>query len=341
MHHPQPTRGTNRFCTDQHVSVSMQAIHNSHYVTGHQNIGHIEQKLYRETFCDDGPRALTFIEGLKSFVGIDIEKKKVEEWSSKLETIVEKTIQTNDRQYWNACQLLYQYRTTRKVEHLLRLYTLETNFYRDLPKGAEKTESLATPIMYHLSTVSSRAFQGYCHRGLTMKEEDFEIYWWSLKNKKGCHLETNTFWSTSIDPIVAACFFGEGQRLEKGQLGIIMEFHFTYPCSTAIALFQSPSLSQFQDEEEVLILPGTVFQVTEIETGDDRSRRVVHLERLDTREEMQEMCDFVTQSRLDDFRDNFCNSYSTRSIVSFLKAEVNSPPRCVAAFLDVHWRQPV
>jgi hypothetical protein len=286
----------------------MQTIVNSRWVAAHRSTHHIVMDHYREEFCDGGPRAMTFGEALKSLVGIDYEKKKVEKWARILESIVDESIPTDHNQYLHACRLIDEYIRTKQIEPLLRLYTLQTNFYTVLTQDKEKTKSLFTPIMYHLPTISSRAFEGHSYRGLTMGEQDFEAYRWAFGNSKERHLGTNTFWSTSIDQQVAKIFSGEDQKPVKGQLRVLMEFHFTYPCSTAIALFKQPRISHFEDEEEVLILPGTVFRVTKIEEANDSLLHKVYLERLDVREEINEMIDFVVDNRIDDFMNNLCDS---------------------------------
>ncbi|CAF3332767.1 unnamed protein product [Rotaria socialis] len=176
-----------------------------------------------------------------------------------------------------------------------------------MSREKEKTKFLLEALKYDLPTISSRFFEGHCYRGLTMERPDLEPYRWALENKK-CHLETNTFWSTSIDQDVATAFSGEGQQLEQKLVRVIMVFHFIYRCSTAIALFRQPCLSYFEDEREVLILPGTVFRVTRINKDDEATLYKVYLEQLDVREELRDLHDDIIQSRVDNFVENFTDS---------------------------------
>ncbi|CAF1640851.1 unnamed protein product [Rotaria magnacalcarata] len=300
-------RDTNRFCTNQSASNPTIAAIKSRWVNAYECTAHIQNDYYRENFCDMGPTSLTLVETFQSLFGVDIEKKKVKNWSIILEAIVDESIRTDHQQYLHACELIYQYRETKRIEPLLRLYTLDTNFYTVMSREKEKTKSLLTALQYHLSTISSRAFEGYCYRGLTMEPQDLEPYRWSLENEK-CHLATCTFWSTSIDQEVARAFASDGQQLEQNLNRVIIVFHFTYPCSTAIALFQQPCLSYFEDEREVLILPGTVFRVTRINKDDEASLFEVYVEQLDVREELSDVGDFIMQSRWDDLADNFTDS---------------------------------
>jgi len=300
-------RDTNRFCTNQSASNPTITIVNSRWVNAYESAAHIINDYYDEKICGVGPTTMTFVEKLQSLVGVDIEKKKVTDWSRSLEAIVDESIPTDHKQYLNACTLIYEYRETKQIEPLLRLYTLDTKFYTVISQEKEKTKTLLAALKYYLSTISNRAFEGYCYRGLIMKRQDLEPYRWALANEK-YNLETCTFWSTSADQQVARAFTCEGQQLEQTLARVIMVFHFAYQCSTAISLFKQPCLSHFEDEREVLILPGTVFRVTRINKDDEASLHEIYLEQLDAKNELEGLHDDIRQGRTDDFCNNFTDS---------------------------------
>jgi hypothetical protein len=57
----------------------------------------------------------------------------------------------------------------------------------------------------------------------------------------------------------------------EDKIKVLMEFSFPKICSTAIQLYSIPPdlpcISNFEDEKEVLIIPGTIFRVENIETN--------------------------------------------------------------------------
>ncbi len=59
-----------------------------------------------------------------------------------------------------------------------------------------------------------------------------------------------------------------------------MKFCFLKTCSTAIRLYavppDLPCISDFEDEKEVLILPGTVFRVANIHTNSSNIRIILN-----------------------------------------------------------------
>ncbi|CAF4077262.1 unnamed protein product [Rotaria magnacalcarata] len=181
-----------------------------------------------------------------------------------LQCLIDEYITPSHSEYKKACELVSKYNKTDNVEHLLRLYSLETPFYKILGRSA-KNDCLAIPVLYKLNSLRKRAFQGRSFRGLTMTQENLQRYKWALQHK-GSILSVNILCSTSIDENVARYFIG---RSSLDKISVLMVFNFRKKCDTAIQLFSSsdnlPGISDFEDEHEVLVLPLTIFHVTSID----------------------------------------------------------------------------
>jgi hypothetical protein len=84
-----------------------------------------------------------------------------------------------------------------------------------------------------------------------------------------------------------------------------MIFHFDQQCSTAIILFGDSTkklqcISRFQDEQEVLILPETIFSVMKIEKSTDGSQ-VIHLQCYNAADVQAELWEDRYKSYIDTF----------------------------------------
>jgi hypothetical protein len=193
-----------------------------------------------------------------------------------LSNLIEEYIGSTNRQYNKAKLLVKQYYETGRVDSLLRLYTLETPLYTYINENQENTECVAAAVYYSLRFLRARAFKGICFRGLNMTTEESKEYRWAEENNNR-YLVTKTFSSTTRN-IILAEHFAEvrafGQRKP-----ILVVFNFVSTCFRAIQLEklsdQLPSISEIEDEQEVLILPQTVFRVTNVEQ--DLSKTTIYL----------------------------------------------------------------
>ncbi len=91
------------------------------------------------------------------------------------------------------------------------------------------------------------------------------------------------FASTSIDQNVAEQFSNKSTSSDR--ISTMLIFHFPQPCDTAINLsaiaeYQLPCISMYEDEKEVLLAPRTSFKVTKIEADKCRNRYTIYLENL-------------------------------------------------------------
>ncbi|CAF2500663.1 unnamed protein product [Rotaria sp. Silwood2] len=95
-------------------------------------------------------------------------------------------------------------------------------------------------------------------------------------------IETRNFSSTSKNKIVPSIFSGFAAPRLDNLYSVLLVFEFSSPCSTAIDLTQVsdrlPTISQFEHEEEVLILPYTLFKVTKVTEETDTEPFSIYLQ---------------------------------------------------------------
>lgn len=180
-------------------------------------------------------------------------------------------IKTSD-DYIKADDLMKQYEENyHSIDYLLHLYTLETKFYRILRQDCLP---LAIPLFMNLTKLKHRYFQGRVYRGMRMSSEQLLTYQTAM-DTPGTLLQTTSFSSTSIDRSIAEQFANLKHKNTEQELCVLFIFDFPVACDQAINLSRiSPDtscLSEYEDEQEVLILPWTLFQVTRVE-HDELSR---------------------------------------------------------------------
>ncbi|CAF1247826.1 unnamed protein product [Rotaria sordida] len=159
---------------------------------------------------------------------------------------------------------------------LLHLYT-----FSDLFKAIRKhADAYCTLIYLNLVSLSERAYQGSSYRGITMTKPDIARYYYSFKTK-GSVVEMRNFSSTSKKKSAAVMFSGFGDRLDFGFHSVLFIYEFSERCPTAIDLsrinIKFPCISEYEDEEEVLILPYTLFQVINVREETETQPFTIHL----------------------------------------------------------------
>ena len=154
-----------------------------------------------------------------------------------------------------------------RIQYLIRLYTLETNFYRALK---DDPMPLAVPLYIALETLKDRYYQGQCYRGANMSDEDISTYRMAVDNR-GSLLQTKHFSSSSMKRSVAERFLTGDLKTNSSTRPNLVLFIFNFPekCDQAINLNRisdkQPCLSEYENEAEILILPWTLFQVDSVE----------------------------------------------------------------------------
>ncbi len=173
----------------------------------------------------------------------------------------------NHPDYTNAKSLFEKFRDQENVGELIRLYTLETPLY-DALQG--NVDSFAIELYSHLSLLQERAFKGgKTYRGLSMTDDSVNCYRWAAKNK-GRMIEIKTMTSTSLEEETAIFFAKKNAVAGSGKHCVLFMLEFPDVCYTAIDLNMGESLSRYPHEKEILLLPGTLFEVREV-TKDDKT----------------------------------------------------------------------
>jgi hypothetical protein len=204
--------------------------------------------------------------------------QRSDDCARELQSILKHHVSPDHPDYKNARVLFDEYCSRNQIEHLIRLYTLETNFYCALHSNVE---IFAVEIYSQLPTLKDRFFKGQSYRGLSMGSKDIDEYRWAARNQ-GTFIEIKTLTSTSVDPEVAYDF-ARGQKTDnKDRHRVVCQFQFDRQCSTAIDLRRNDAkkllcLSAYQNEAEVLVLPGTLFEVRDIGQAADTGRYTIIL----------------------------------------------------------------
>ncbi|CAF1085613.1 unnamed protein product [Adineta ricciae] len=177
--------------------------------------------------------------------------------------------------YAHVSRLLNRYITDGDPSGLLTVYTLETPFYR----YASEIEVYAMELLVGLMTFKNRFYIGTVYRGIKILASELVFYKWACDHPT-CFIELRSISSSTKNRLVSD-FFARYDSTENNMVGVLMIIHFTEQCHTAIDLTRisssTPSLSEFDMEEEVVILPGTFFEVVSIEqpSSNDSSDPVI------------------------------------------------------------------
>lgn len=218
------------------------------------SIAMCQSKLGRfvaDKFQEDAPMSMATIGNrLQDLIAQELTATKDPEASKALE-LVNKFLSENSQE---------------NIKYLIRLYTLETNFYRSLRKNPMP---LALPLYMALQSLKKRYFQGTSYRGAKMDDDEIEIYEAAVHNR-GTLLQTKHFSSTSQKRSVAEEFangaLGKSGNIRKNR--VLFIFNFPVACDQAIDLGRisdtEPSLSEFEAENEILLLPWALFQVERV-----------------------------------------------------------------------------
>ncbi|CAF3977610.1 unnamed protein product [Rotaria sordida] len=188
----------------------------------------------------------------------------------RLNNLLEEISINNSDDYMKINDIIKQYvQDDDSIEQLLHLYTLETKFYRVLK---EDCLPLAIPLFIHLPKLKDRFFRGRVYRGMHMAHEELLIYQRAIEIS-GTVLQTRTFSSTSINRSIAEEFAYLKKKDNEKKFCVLLVFDFPNTCDQAINLSRvsndKPCLSEYEDEEEVLILPWTLFEVRRIRKPTD------------------------------------------------------------------------
>jgi hypothetical protein len=159
------------------------------------------------------------------------------------------------------------------IEPLIALYTSEdVGFYRPFNKLLVQSSS-NTEISEHLcdrfiiefyirhQELKQRAFTGTVYRGATVDIDTLAIYLYAMESDPPGIIGFKAFTSTSTDASVALNF-AFCNPLSEDQKHLLFIFEIVEESPT---IFGISDISEHRHEQEVLILPGNLFNVTKIE----------------------------------------------------------------------------
>lgn len=188
----------------------------------------------------------------------------------KLQDILDKELTSKKHpQSQKATELLNKFlndHSNNGIQYLIRLYTLETGFYGALKQNPIP---LALPLFMAVETMKNRYFQGQSYRGTHMIDDEIATYKLAANSPESL-LQIKHFTSTSTKRSIAEEFANPTrQKSDDTQTNcVILIFTFSEQCEQAISLRRisdtQPSLSEFENEDEVLILPWTLFHVERV-----------------------------------------------------------------------------
>ncbi|CAF0987799.1 unnamed protein product [Adineta steineri] len=187
-----------------------------------------------------------------------------------LYSLIIANVSRTHKEYVEVNNLYQTFAKKRNIDHLLKLYTLETDIYSALQT---QPDSFTILVYLYLTELKERAYRGHTYRGAKMNQPDIAAYRWALSNQNYI-LETRSIQSMSKDESVAQ-EFAELQPGDK-RYSVIFVYDFPERCKTAIDLTKIsndlPLLSHYEKEQEVTLLPFTLFTVCNIETASTTSQ---------------------------------------------------------------------
>ena len=182
------------------------------------------------------------------------------ECADNLREIIDDICHQYDSQSCDVLRKLYaDFRDHNNINSLIEIYTLTTPPMSTILRS--NSGSYTALIYLHLNKLKDRAFNSISYRGL--KESPLNLEHYRSAMKHGHIVELNNLTSTSKLREIAD-IYSEGKMMNAHLM--IIKFDFTEnSCSTALDLAKEPCISHMTYEEEVLMLPHTLFRVTNIE----------------------------------------------------------------------------
>lgn len=196
---------------------------------------------------------------LRPLIRFSIQRQCLDHFSE----IVEHTIQNNGEDFCEELKDLWEkFREKTCMKSLLRIYTLSRPAMSTIVRN--KSSSYASLVYMNLHNIEcqQRAFNGISYRGELISANDLITYC-GAKGKEVL-VEMKNFYSTSKSQTMAL-YYGGNPDENNYKFPALYVFDFTEKaCPTAIDLVKEPVISKFQDEEEVLLLPYTMFHVVNV-----------------------------------------------------------------------------
>ncbi|CAM4939572.1 unnamed protein product [Rotaria socialis] len=173
----------------------------------------------------------------------------------------------------NCLKFMNEASRRKSIEPLITLYTSEeAGLYRPLNQqlASSPTEAQTSPHLcdrfvmefcLKRNELKQLAFIGTSYRGATLAVADIAVYRSALQNSSTPVLGLKAFTSTSIDPLIALSFAMKNP-ISQDERHVLFVFEVTKASST---IFGIENISIYTQEREVLILPGTLFVVVDVQ----------------------------------------------------------------------------
>jgi hypothetical protein len=175
--------------------------------------------------------------------------------------------------YTKTMKLVNEAKRRNSIEPLITLYTSENaGFYRPFNQLLRQSSS-NTELNEHLcdrfiiefyirhQELRQRAFTGIVYRGATIATDDLPIYYHALDIQPPGVLGFKSFTSASKDPLIALKYLLRTPSNENEKY-VLFIFEIMEVSST---IFGVDDISEYPHEQEVIILPGNLFIVVNIE----------------------------------------------------------------------------
>ena len=112
-----------------------------------------------------------------------------------------------------------------------------------------------------------------------MTDDSIKAYRWAAKDK-GRMIEIKTMASTSLKKRVAKKFAKDNLGDDGNKHCVLYVLEFPDYCYTAIDLNKGESITNYSHEKEILLLPGTLFEVQEVTTGPEEDWYTIRLKNI-------------------------------------------------------------
>ncbi|CAF3289481.1 unnamed protein product [Rotaria socialis] len=193
---------------------------------------------------------------VRPFISLAVKRKCIDN----LTLIIESTRHTHGNETCKELNKLYDsFLKHHNFNALIKIFTLATPQMSTILRS--NSVSYTTLIYLNLREFQNRAFQGLSYRGLKESPLNFEHYRSAMEHEH--IIELKSLMSTSKSEFISEIYRSDAMVLNAHLMIIKFDF-MDNKCPTALDLTQDPCVAQFPDEEEVLVLPHTLFRVTHI-----------------------------------------------------------------------------
>jgi hypothetical protein len=171
----------------------------------------------------------------------------------------------------NTLEAINDAKTKNNIEPLITMYTSELACYRTLNQQLSNSthehesaphlcDRLIMEFLIRSEQLESRIFIGPTYRGAAISCGEIRVYEQALNNKRHSVLAFNSFTSTSENIEIALDFMCSGPPKDNK---VYVLFIITVN-DKSTNIFSISDVSEHPKEKEVLVMPGTLFVITDM-----------------------------------------------------------------------------